>query len=140
VKDKLHYFGSLERFSIDRPKTINIPARPDLNATTATEDRVWIRSSAAIISSARTTPSSISPAPGAVAPAQSGHPAVGNAIGLRYRSPAASRSRPTCSISPIERNFGNPAGNLAATNFLLLTQYNTSYAPRKLQLGARLQF
>jgi outer membrane receptor for ferrienterochelin and colicin len=41
VKDKLHYFGSLERFSIDRPNTINIPARPDLNATTATEDRVW---------------------------------------------------------------------------------------------------
>jgi hypothetical protein len=37
-------------------------------------------------------------------------------------------------------NFGNPAGNLAATNFLLLTQYNTSYTPRKLQLGARLQF
>jgi hypothetical protein len=41
VKDKLHYVGSLERFSIDRPNTINIPARPDLNATTATEDRVW---------------------------------------------------------------------------------------------------
>src|SRR6185503_17095374 len=41
VKDKLHYFASLERFSIDRPNTINIPARPDLNATTPTEDRVW---------------------------------------------------------------------------------------------------
>jgi len=41
VKDKLHYFGSLERFAIDRPNTINIPARPDLNATTATKDRVW---------------------------------------------------------------------------------------------------
>jgi hypothetical protein len=41
VKDKLHYFGSLERFSIDRPNTINIPARPDLNATTPTQDRVW---------------------------------------------------------------------------------------------------
>ncbi len=41
VKDKLHYFSSLERFSIDRPNTINIPARPDLNATTATQDRVW---------------------------------------------------------------------------------------------------
>ena len=35
VKDKLHYFASLERFSIDRPNTINIPARPDLNATHA---------------------------------------------------------------------------------------------------------
>jgi outer membrane receptor protein involved in Fe transport len=41
VKDKLHYFGSLERFSIDRPNTINIPARPDLSTTTATRDRVW---------------------------------------------------------------------------------------------------
>lgn len=41
VKDKIHYFFSLERFSIDRPNTINIPARPDLNATTPTQDRVW---------------------------------------------------------------------------------------------------
>ena len=31
VKDKLHYFFSLERFAIDRPNTINIPARPDLS-------------------------------------------------------------------------------------------------------------
>ena len=41
VPDKLHYFGSLERFSIDRPNTINIPARPDLNGTELTRDRVW---------------------------------------------------------------------------------------------------
>src|SRR3954447_3094005 len=41
VQDKLHYFASLERFSIDRPNTINIPARPDLSTTTATLDRVW---------------------------------------------------------------------------------------------------
>jgi Carboxypeptidase regulatory-like domain/TonB dependent receptor/TonB-dependent Receptor Plug Domain len=41
IKDKLHYFASLERFSIDRPNTINIPARPDLNATSPTLDRVW---------------------------------------------------------------------------------------------------
>src|SRR3954465_1262770 len=41
VKDKLHFFGSLERFSIDRPNTINIPARPDLNGTELTRDRVW---------------------------------------------------------------------------------------------------
>jgi hypothetical protein len=41
VQDKLHYFASLERFAIDRPNTINIPARPDLNTTTATLDRVW---------------------------------------------------------------------------------------------------
>nr|MDP9323713.1 carboxypeptidase regulatory-like domain-containing protein [Acidobacteriota bacterium] len=41
VKDKIHFFGSLERFSIDRPNTINIPARPDLNGTQLTRDRVW---------------------------------------------------------------------------------------------------
>ena len=41
VQDKLHYFASLERFAIDRPNTINIPARPDLSTTTATLDRVW---------------------------------------------------------------------------------------------------
>jgi carboxypeptidase family protein/TonB-dependent receptor-like protein len=41
VQDRLHYFFSLERFAIDRPNTINIPARPDLSTTTATQDRVW---------------------------------------------------------------------------------------------------
>jgi Carboxypeptidase regulatory-like domain len=41
VRDKLHYFGSLERFSIDRPNTINIPARPEFNGTQVTQDRVW---------------------------------------------------------------------------------------------------
>jgi hypothetical protein len=41
VKDRIHFFGSLERFSIDRPNTINIPARPDLNGTQLTRDRVW---------------------------------------------------------------------------------------------------
>ncbi|HEX6976677.1 MAG TPA: carboxypeptidase regulatory-like domain-containing protein [Vicinamibacterales bacterium] len=41
VRDKIHYFGSLERFAIDRPNTINIPARPDLNGTQITKDRVW---------------------------------------------------------------------------------------------------
>ena len=41
VHDKLHFFGSLERFAIDRPNTINIPARPDLNGTQLTRDRVW---------------------------------------------------------------------------------------------------
>jgi hypothetical protein len=41
VRDKIHFFGSLERFAIDRPNTVNIPARPSLNATTATLDRVW---------------------------------------------------------------------------------------------------
>ena len=41
VRDKIHYFGSLERFAIDRPNTINIPARPELNGTQITKDRVW---------------------------------------------------------------------------------------------------
>jgi hypothetical protein len=41
VHDKLHFFGSLERFAIDRPNTINIPARPEFNGTELTKDRVW---------------------------------------------------------------------------------------------------
>ena len=41
VKDKIHLFGSIERFSIDRPNIINITARPDLNDTQSTRDRVW---------------------------------------------------------------------------------------------------
>ncbi len=41
VQNKLHYFASLERFSIDRPNTINIPARPEFNGTQTTKDRVW---------------------------------------------------------------------------------------------------
>ena len=41
VKNRLHFFFSLERFAIDRPETIIIPARPDLDTTTTTQDRVW---------------------------------------------------------------------------------------------------
>ena len=37
-------------------------------------------------------------------------------------------------------NFANPTGNQASTQFLLLTAYSTSYAPRKLQVGARIEF
>jgi outer membrane receptor protein involved in Fe transport len=37
-------------------------------------------------------------------------------------------------------NFGNPSGNQAAPTFLLLNAYNTSYAPRKVQIGARIEF
>ena len=40
-KNKIHFFGSLERFSIDRPNAINIPARPEYNGTQLTQDRVW---------------------------------------------------------------------------------------------------
>ncbi|HWI17814.1 MAG TPA: carboxypeptidase regulatory-like domain-containing protein [Vicinamibacterales bacterium] len=41
VMNKIHFFGSLERFSIDRPNAINIPARPEFNGTQQTQDRVW---------------------------------------------------------------------------------------------------
>ena len=41
IQDKMHYFASVERFSIDRPNVINITARPDLNDTQSTRDRVW---------------------------------------------------------------------------------------------------
>src|SRR5678816_4192252 len=41
VQDKMHYFFSLERFSIDRPNIINITTRPDLNDNPSTQDRVW---------------------------------------------------------------------------------------------------
>jgi hypothetical protein len=41
VRNKAHFFASLERVANDRASTINIPARPDLNATPTTKDRVW---------------------------------------------------------------------------------------------------
>jgi hypothetical protein len=37
-------------------------------------------------------------------------------------------------------NFANPTGNQASPQFLLLTAYNTSYTPRKVQIGARIEF
>jgi hypothetical protein len=37
-------------------------------------------------------------------------------------------------------NFANPTNNQASPQFLLLTAYSTSYAPRKVQLGARFVF
>jgi hypothetical protein len=37
-------------------------------------------------------------------------------------------------------NFANPTGNQASAQFLLLTAYSTSYAPRKVQVGARVEF
>jgi hypothetical protein len=38
-------------------------------------------------------------------------------------------------------NFANPSGNSGnAATFLVLNSYSTSYAPRKLQIGARFQF
>jgi hypothetical protein len=41
VKDKAHFFFSLERVRIDSGITINIPAQPQFNTTTTTETRVW---------------------------------------------------------------------------------------------------
>jgi Carboxypeptidase regulatory-like domain/TonB dependent receptor-like, beta-barrel len=41
IKDKAHFFFSLERVMIDRGSAIVIPARPDLNWSPLTEDRVW---------------------------------------------------------------------------------------------------
>jgi hypothetical protein len=41
VRDKAHFFFSLERVMIDRATTINIPARPEFNTAATTSDRVW---------------------------------------------------------------------------------------------------
>jgi hypothetical protein len=41
IQDKLHFFGSVERVLNDRATTINIPSRPEFNASPTTEDRVW---------------------------------------------------------------------------------------------------
>ena len=41
VKDKLHFFADLERVQLNEGRTIQIPARPDLNYSTFTETRVW---------------------------------------------------------------------------------------------------
>ena len=41
VKNKAHVFASVERLVVDEARTINIPARPELNAATTTHDRVW---------------------------------------------------------------------------------------------------
>lgn len=41
VKDKAHFFGSLERVALDSSVTTNIPTRPDLNRTDVEISRVW---------------------------------------------------------------------------------------------------
>jgi hypothetical protein len=41
LKDRMHYFASVERFVIDRANTIVFPTRPDLNDQQTTRDRVW---------------------------------------------------------------------------------------------------
>ena len=41
VRDRAHFFFSLERVMIDRATTVNIAARPEFNTATTTQDRVW---------------------------------------------------------------------------------------------------
>jgi hypothetical protein len=41
VRNKAHFFGSIERVLIDEGITINLPTRPDLNTTTTEATRVW---------------------------------------------------------------------------------------------------
>ncbi len=41
IKNKAHFFVSVERVENDRASTINIPARPEFNASPTTQDRVW---------------------------------------------------------------------------------------------------
>jgi hypothetical protein len=41
IKDKAHFFVSVERVENDRATSINIPARPEFNAAPTTKDRVW---------------------------------------------------------------------------------------------------
>jgi hypothetical protein len=41
VRDKAHFFLSLERPANDRATSITIPARPEFNASPTTVDRVW---------------------------------------------------------------------------------------------------
>jgi hypothetical protein len=41
VRDKAHFFFSVERVRIDSGITVNIPVRPEFNTTTTTKTRVW---------------------------------------------------------------------------------------------------
>lgn len=41
LRDKAHFFGSIERVILDGGVTVNIPSRPDLNRTDTEKTRVW---------------------------------------------------------------------------------------------------
>lgn len=41
VRNKAHFFASLERVTQDRPVTVNIASRPDLEQNVVWKDRVW---------------------------------------------------------------------------------------------------
>ena len=61
-----------------------------------------------------------------------------------YRIPLKQQRRVELSVDVFNLtnhvNFANPSGNQASNQFLLLTTYNTSYAPRKAQIGVRFEF
>ena len=62
-----------------------------------------------------------------------------------YRIPLAKQRRLELAVDLFNitnrANFANPGGNQnTPSTFLVLTAYNTSYAPRKAQIGARIQF
>ena len=62
-----------------------------------------------------------------------------------YRIPIAKQRRVEIAADVFNltnhTNFAVPAGNQnAPATFLVFTAYNTSYAPRKVQIGARIQF
>ena len=41
IRNKAHFFGSLERIALDSSVTTNVPTRPDLNRTDVEISRVW---------------------------------------------------------------------------------------------------
>ena len=41
LRNRAHFFASVERVRIDEGITVNVPARPEFNATTTEETRVW---------------------------------------------------------------------------------------------------
>jgi hypothetical protein len=41
IRDKAHFFASVERVRIDEGVTVNIPSHPEFNATTTEATRVW---------------------------------------------------------------------------------------------------
>jgi hypothetical protein len=61
-----------------------------------------------------------------------------------YRIPLKQQRRLELSVDVFNLtnhvNFANPSGNQASTTFLILNAYNTSYAPRKAQIGVRFEF
>ena len=94
VRDKAHFFGSLERVTIDEGITVNIPARPEFNATTTEATRSRTASTNFRETRVSTTSgigcSLFSSAPCMAAPMATVHsPAVGHAHGAVASAEAA---------------------------------------------------